>query len=147
MGEINIFTPKGCYYLAWGKPDQGYWATSPGISSAVPYWYTSANVSEQDLVAQLPCFNNIKVASIIGENFGRIHMTGKALLGSATNLAAFEAALCAFGNGARASSKGSAISCSSKGGGSYKFLLTEWGPDQLDEQYNILTFHLGGIIV
>lgn len=147
MGQIDIFTPKGCYYLAYGAPDRGYWQTSPSIGGSVPYWYTSANVNGRDLVAKLPCFNGIKVASIIGEDFGRISIQGQALLGVVTNLAHFEGALNTFVNSARAASKGGPCACSSKGGGSYKFLLTDYAVHDLDSQYNILKFSIGGDLV
>lgn len=145
--NINLYIARGCYYEATvgGSP---YWKLDVGLPTNIcPAWITSANTISRDVIATIPCFNNVKVASIIGKNFGEIRIKGLALLGQESKNA-FEGAFISSMNGVRASSKGSAVTLSSKGGASYRFLIQDFGIDGFsDPERNILQFSIGGILV
>lgn len=145
MSEIDLYVPKGCYYLGSGSDDGGYWKL--GFSLGSPAWLTSVGLRTQDNVAKLPCFNNIKVASIIGKNFGQFQAEGVALLGSVNNLNSLEGSIKSAIENARSSNRGSSIAISSKGGGAYRVLVEGYTIGNLDDQYNILTFGLHGSVI
>lgn len=145
--NISLYIARGCYYAATvgGSP---YWSLDVGLPTDIcPTWITSAQTQSQDVVAAIPCFNNVKVASIIGKNFGTISIKGKALLGQESKNA-FEGAFISAMNTARSASKGGTITLSSKGGAYYRFLATAFGVDGfIDEERNILQFSISGLLV
>ena len=143
--DINFYIPRGCYYLVQGGGTP-YWKVS-GLDLAAPAWISSVQISTRDNIATIPCFNGIKVAAIIGDNFGRIYIRGKALLGS-NAMRKFEGGFNSSGNALRASSSFTPVTLSSKGGASYRFLLEDVGIDGFeDEERHILNFHLGGYTI
>lgn len=145
--DINLYVARGCYYAATigGVP---YWSLSAGLpdKSIAPNWISSVQGSVLDNIATLPCFNNTKVASIIGQQFGSIAIGVTALLGQESKNK-FEGAFQSSMQAARASSSGGTVNLSSIGGGGYRLLLSGFGPSHFDAERNILTMQVQGIVV
>lgn len=143
--DISFYIPRGCYYLVQdgGTP---YWSIS-NISLLSPSWINAVNISTAENVVPLPCFNGIKIAAIIGDDFGSAHISGRALLG-ANAASNFEGSFISSAQNARASSSFGPITISSKGGAFYRMLLTGFGATGfIDEEKNILGFQLSGMIL
>lgn len=145
MSDINLYVPKGCYYLASGNDDGGYWKTNFNLGS--PAWLTSVNLSTKDNIALAPCFNNIKVASIIGKDFGNFNASGIALLGNVENMNSLENSIKNAIENSRSSNLGKAVTISSKGGGANKVLISGYTIGNVDPGYNILTFGFHGVVI
>ena len=148
--DIDFYIPRGCYYLVQGGGTP-YWSLA-GFNNiktnyGIPAWITSVTASTAENIAKIPCFNNIKVAAIIGDGFGNISISGIALLGAnAKNR--FEEKFQGIMEGLRASHSYSPCTVSSKGGGSYRFLLEHYGVQGwYDEERQILAFGCGGSLI
>ena len=142
--DINFYIPRGCYYLVenGGAP---YWSLS-GLSLNAPAWITNAQIQTADNVAKIPCFNNTKVAAIIGKNFGTATITGIALLGPNAE-SNFEGIFQASVESLRASNKGGSVNLSSRGGGAYKILVESYGTMEFAPELNILSWFIRGSVL
>jgi hypothetical protein len=159
--DIKFYVPRGCYYLIQngGAP---YWRcsglnleTTSGyrgnpnmpVRPKVPSWITNVTASTAENIAKLPCFNNIKVAAIIGDNFGSLSLNGIMLLGPNAE-DRLEATWQNAATSIRASNLGGPATVSSKGGGVYRFLVEHFGVSgMMDNERHILQFNISGSTV
>lgn len=160
--DIKFYVPRGCYYLIQhgGAPywrcqglnldaPKGGYRGNPNMPPRpkTPSWITNVTASLTDNVATIPCFNNVKVAAIIGENFGQLNLQGIMFLGpnAEDNL---EGRWQAAANSIRASVSGGAASVSSKGGGTYQFIVNNFGVAGMqDPERHILSFSISGFTI
>lgn len=141
--DISFYVPRGCYYLVQGGGTP-YWKLNGLNFVSAPGWIDSVAVRTAENIAWIPCFNNKKIAAIVGDDFGDIQINITALLGAnAQNK--IEGELQGAISSMRASRSYSTCTLSSKGGGSTRFILTGYGvAGWLDKERNILNYSITG---
>lgn len=144
MSDTTYFSSRGCYYLVNGSSAPSGWSVSPAIPAPCPVLYQGGDIQGRDNVAKSVCFNDVRVAAATGKDFGTLSVQGIALLGSAGNSANFGGALRSWFQSARLSKSGRAAMFSSSVSGSHSFLAEWYTIGNIDPQYNILNFGLGG---
>lgn len=143
--STTLFSARGCYYkINQSGNGAEFWKLSPNIVSGCPILIQDASISEEDLVPKTVCFNGVRVATTFGKNFGRVSLSGIALLGEVTNTGSFGADLKEWFNANRIYATGKPIMVSSKLTGAHSFLLEVYSLDAPNIEFNTQGFTIGG---
>ena len=108
--------------------------------------FTGYNLSENEIVAQAACLNDLRVMYTFGKGFGNIQVNGEMLLGAPEANSSIESALYDYYNTNRVSKLKEPISISLGAGGSIKFFLIGLNINQYNVDFELLPFSLVGVI-
>ena len=148
-GSIE-FPARGCFFrVSTGNSSTRYYKLSPDIAknSGSPILLQSASRVLSDLVAPVPCLDNIKRFYTFGQSFGNVRIGGSVLLGPAGNVGDGEKVLEDYFQSNRTSNNGGKLLQLSSGSAATPFFLNDLKIGELDVDLHVLPFSLDGVVV
>jgi hypothetical protein len=145
--DNTFFAARGCYYLIRGGGSPSFYNLSPALGAGCPILYNYVELRGQDFSAKTICFNGIRNTATISKGYGQASVGGIALLGMAGNSCNFGAVFRGYVDQARVFKKVGECMVSSASAGAWKFLLETYTLGQIDPQYNIQQFSVGGALM